>query len=323
MVLEVFAQKYDSSGTALSGNFLVNQTVFGDQGMASVAMLDTDNFVFVWSGEGSQAGQEDTSGVFARQYGTSPSAFNAPTNIAPDAFVVNEHVNTTGGTSVGVLTASDPDSGETFSYSIVGGPDLAKFTIGGAGDDELMLDDGVLDFETTSSYYVVVRVTDSDTNTYDELITVGVNDLNDAPTINNQSFSVDENSSVGTSVGNVAATDTDPEFGYTRLYWVDVDTDELRRVNLNGTDNQLLASQPDGTQAAGTRGVAVDGVNGKIYWSNNNSNEIWQADLDGGNATPIVTGLNSPHGMAVDAVSGKIFWIDNVTTEIWSAEFRW
>ena len=49
-------------------------------------------------------------------------------------------------------------------------------------NDELILSDGVLDFETKSSYTVTVRVTDSGGLTHDESITVNVNDLNDAPT---------------------------------------------------------------------------------------------------------------------------------------------
>ena len=59
---------------------------------------------------------------------------------------------------------ADPDSGETFSYSIQGGVDAANFSIGGALNDELILTDGVLDFETKSSYTVTVRVTDSGGN---------------------------------------------------------------------------------------------------------------------------------------------------------------
>ena len=83
---------------------------------------------------------------------------------------------------MGTLTATDEDAGETFSYTIVGGADAALFSIGGAGSDELILDDGVLDFETQSSYQVIVRVTDCGGTTYDETLTVNVNDLNETPT---------------------------------------------------------------------------------------------------------------------------------------------
>ena len=68
----------------------------------------------------------------------------APTDITPNGFAINENVDTTGGVSLGSLAASDPDAGETFTYTIVPGGDGALFSIGGAGSDELLLDDGVL-----------------------------------------------------------------------------------------------------------------------------------------------------------------------------------
>ncbi len=103
-----------------------------------------------------------------------------PTDIVPNFFSINENVDTTGGISVGTLVASDPDPGETFTWEVVGGTDQSKFTTSG---NQLMLDDGTLDFETQSSYSVAVRVTDSAMNTYDETLIVNVNDINEAPTV--------------------------------------------------------------------------------------------------------------------------------------------
>ena len=80
------------------------------------------------------------------------------------------------------------------------------------GSNELILDDGVLDLETKASYSVNVRVTDSAGNTYDETLTVNVNDLNEAPTdIGPNSFSVDENTdtSGGYSLGTLSRELTD------------------------------------------------------------------------------------------------------------------
>ncbi len=86
---------------------------------------------------------------------------NPPTDIAPNIFAVDELVDTSSGYSVGTLTTTDPDVGDTFTYSIVGGADALKFSIGGGSSDELILTDGTLDFETKSSYSVTVRTTDS------------------------------------------------------------------------------------------------------------------------------------------------------------------
>ena len=107
-----------------------------------------------------------------------------PTDISPNSVNVDEHVDTSSGYSVATLSTTDPDVGDTFTYSIVGG-DVANFSIGGAGSDELILTDGILDFETKSSYSVKVRTTDAAGACYEETLTVNVNDLNDAPVLDN------------------------------------------------------------------------------------------------------------------------------------------
>ena len=142
-----------------------------------------------------------------------------PTDITPNSSVVNENTNTNGGLSIGMLASTDPDGGETFTYSILAGGDGALFTIGGASSDELILDDGVLDFETKPSYSVIVRTTDSALNTYDETLTVNVNDLNETPTdITPNSSVVNENTDTngGLSIGMLASTD--PDGGETFTY---------------------------------------------------------------------------------------------------------
>jgi len=74
----VYARKYDSSGSALGSEFLVNTTTSGNQHLSSVDVIDLENFVVVWSGEG----PGDGDGVFARQFGTfnSPPTFTAFSN---------------------------------------------------------------------------------------------------------------------------------------------------------------------------------------------------------------------------------------------------
>ena len=141
------------------------------------------------------------------------------------------------------------------------------------------------------------------------------------PVVNDQGFSVDENTLSGTPVGTLAATAGDPAHNYSKLYWVDVDTDELRRIELDGTLNQPLADQSDGTAATGPRSVTVDDVNGHVYWTNNNSGEIWRANLDGSSAAPVLTGLASPMGIAVDPSGEKIYWFDDTANELWRADY--
>ncbi len=69
-----------------------------------------------------------------------------------------------------------------------------------------------LDFETTPSFTLTVQVQDNGTGALTDtaFVTVNLNDINDAPVVNDQSFAVDENSANGTLVGTVLASDEDP-----------------------------------------------------------------------------------------------------------------
>ncbi len=140
----------------------------------------------------------------------------APTAITPASFNLNENIDTSSGASLGVLAATDEDSGESFTYTIVGGADAGVFSIGGAGSDELILTDGVLDFESQGSYSVIVRVTDSGGLTYDETLTVAVTNSNEAPTaITPTSFNLNEN--VDTSGGSFIGCPGYGRSGYWRI----------------------------------------------------------------------------------------------------------
>ena len=111
----------------------------------------------------------------------------APTNIGLSNSTVSENQDSTTGISIGQLTTTDTDS-SSFTYTIVAAVgDSDKFSIGGVGNDELILTDtslpsGVLDFETTSSYSVRVRSTDSDNLSTIRDLTITVTNVNDAPT---------------------------------------------------------------------------------------------------------------------------------------------
>ena len=56
----VFLRKFDSSGTAISDELRINDYTTGTQEFASIAVEDADNYVAVWSGEGTS----DSQGVF-------------------------------------------------------------------------------------------------------------------------------------------------------------------------------------------------------------------------------------------------------------------
>ena len=91
------------------------------------------------------------------------------------------------------MTTTDPDAGDTFTYTLVAGAgdtDNASFGIVGGQ----LVTAAVFDFETKASYSVRVRTTDGGGLTFEKAFVITVNDVNEAPTdVALSSSSVDEN----------------------------------------------------------------------------------------------------------------------------------
>jgi MYXO-CTERM domain-containing protein len=140
---------------------------------------------------------------------------HTPTAVGLTNSSLNENTNTTAGVDVGVLIATDLDTCDKYSYSIAGGADAASFSIDTA-TNSLRISAGVLNFEAKASYAVTVRVTDFFGAFFDQALTVSVNNVNEAPSIGSQTFSVNEDSANGTAVGTVSASD--PDAGDTKTF---------------------------------------------------------------------------------------------------------
>jgi hypothetical protein len=84
------------------------------------------------------------------------------------------------------------------------------------------------------------------------------------------------------------------------MYWTDVETKDIRRANLDGTDQEILvANLPD------PAGIALGVANGLMYWSDTAGSvpglgDIRQANLDGSGQTILFTGLDRPWTIALD-----------------------
>jgi VCBS repeat-containing protein len=122
------------------------------------------------------------------------------------AFVVDENV--ADGTAVGQVTAGDPDAGERLTYNLTedaGGrfaidPDSGRLTV---------VDDARLDFEDAAGHQVTVQVTDSGGLNDNATVTVELNDVNEAPRVEEAVFVVAENAAAATPVGQISASDPD------------------------------------------------------------------------------------------------------------------
>ena len=129
----------------------------------------------------------------------------APT-AADASFTIAENAGTNA--VVGSVTASDPDAGDTISYTITGGNADGAFAIDANG--QITVADGsLLDHETAPSRTLTVTVTDSGGLTDTATVTVGVTDVNEAPTAADASFTIAENAGTNAVVGSVTASDPD------------------------------------------------------------------------------------------------------------------
>ena len=122
-------------------------------------------------------------------------------------FSVSEH--TSAGSIVGNIVASDPEN-DPLSWSILSGNTNNTFLLNST-TGELQLN-GSLDFSTTPYYMLEIEVSDGNQSTL-ATITIDVNDPanNTAPVVEDQSFSLDENTVIQTSIGSVIATDQDDD----------------------------------------------------------------------------------------------------------------
>ena len=141
---------------------------------------------------------------------------NQPPSIQNQGFLINE--NSPNGTMVGMVLASDPDAGQTLAYSILSGNTSGAFSINTLTGVLTVSNSAALNFETTPTFALVVKVQDNGTGNLNSqaIVTVSLTDVNEAPVINNQFFSIAENSASGTIIGTVIATN--PDAGQTLTY---------------------------------------------------------------------------------------------------------
>ena len=142
--------------------------------------------------------------------------------------------NSADATVVAVLAGSDPD-GDLLNYSITNGFDgdtdgNEAFRI--EAGNLVVNDADDLDYETNPSIAITLEA--SDTLLEDSaLFTIQLTDLNEfAPTFADQSFSLSEHASAGTSIGMLAASDADgSSLSFSITSGVDTDGDGTPAVS--------------------------------------------------------------------------------------------
>ncbi|MBO1351440.1 MAG: SBBP repeat-containing protein, partial [Hormoscilla sp. GUM202] len=171
---------------------------------------------------------------------------------------------------VGTFSTTDPDTEDTsFTYQLVpgmGDTDNAAFTIVG---DELRIY-GSPDFETKSSYSIRVRTTDADGQSYEENLTININDVNENPTdLNLSNNSINENVLANTVVGTFLTTDPDTEdtsFTYQLVAGMG-DTDNAA-FTIVGSELRIKSSPDFETQSSYSIRVRTEDASGLSYSEN-------------------------------------------------------
>jgi len=110
-------------------------------------------------------------------------------------------------TNVGTVILDEGDNNNV-TFSITSGNTGTAFAIDSENGQITIANTEAIDFETSSSFSLTVQVTDDGGTTTDTgIVTLNIQDVNDPPIIEMQSFNVDENSIVTTPVGTVIAND--------------------------------------------------------------------------------------------------------------------
>lgn len=210
---------------------------------------------------------------------------DTPSDISLDNSDIME--NSPPGELVGTFSTTDEDlPGDTFTYTIQNDP-AGKFRING---DRLEVD-AAINHELVGSHSVTVRTDDGQGGIYDETFTITIVDINDAPTaIALDNLDIYENSSAGTLVGLLSATDEDlpgDEFTYT---FIDNPGDKFRisgnRLEVQGAlDFETLTEHEIRLQVDDGKGGTYDELfTIKILDVTENGGFIAPEDSDGGNA---------------------------------------
>ncbi len=161
-----------------------------------------------------------------------------PPVLDPQTFDIDE--NSPNGSLVGTVLAQDDDIGETFTYAIVSESATNVFSID-ANDGEIRVKTSTfVNHEAVPTVTLGVKVTDSGGSNVTENMTVNINDVNETPVLNNQSFSVSESAPAGTDVGFVIATD--PDDGDTLTYSIVGPSP----FSINAGTGLLKVENPDG-----------------------------------------------------------------------------
>lgn len=188
----------------------------------------------------------------------------APTiNSGVNDFSVDENSPNTI-TSLGTVSATDPDFSDSLTYAITGGTGSGTFAIDSSTGEITVADNTLLNFETNPSLTLEVTVTDNGGPTPANKLSavrtfsIAVNNVNEAPTItSSDTLSVDENSPADTVVGTVTISDPDTDDNSSTAHY----------SVTGGTGSSIFSIDPSNGQIKVTDASALDYELGTTSWT--------------------------------------------------------
>ncbi len=184
-VSTTFAVTVDKAAATIS----ITDTEFVNDGEAKSVTVATDpnGLAFTITYDGSETAPSAI-GVYEvivnleeRNYAGTATAQLSIINVAPEDLNLSGLTvfeNQEGSTSIGTLTVTDQNPGDTHSYSLPAGiNDNDLFALSGTN----LSASEPFDFETKDEYTVTVKVEDNQGSSYEEAFTITILDVNDAP----------------------------------------------------------------------------------------------------------------------------------------------
>lgn len=146
------------------------------------------------------------------------------------------------GTSVGTLSTTDVDAGDTFTYTLVTGvADNDSFSINGSNLTLAVIPD----YETKNSYSVRIRSTDAGGLYTEKQFTISITNVNDAPSdIALSTESVAEKTTSGSTVGTLTTADQDQGDTFTYTLVTGIGSGDNNSFVISG-NTLKLAVTPD------------------------------------------------------------------------------
>jgi VCBS repeat-containing protein len=212
-----------------------------------------------------------------------------------DITLSSNHIdeNRPSGTTVGTLSASDPNAGDSHTFSLVStapcpGPDNTAFTINASQ----LRTAQVFNYEVKNSYAICVRATDSQGGTYEKAFTVTVDNVNEAPITVNDAYTTDEDVPLTVPAPGVLGNDSDPEDD---LLTAAVQTQPAHGsvvvntngsftyspvIGYNGSDSFTYLARDGSLNTTGTVDITINPVNSNVSAVNDSYTTAEDSPLD-------------------------------------------